>query len=210
MKAFVRTSCLLSVSAFATACSSFGPQEIYNRRGLVPDPLAGYGSVYSVFADDAKAALTSKAAADLGRMHETGFNLVKINCAAFYRQMGVNERRSRITRNLLAPVSTILTGVLALHDWSAHTNQKEDILQIITLGASAGATALDVYDEHFLFKSNNIDSVRTMTMNELDEKKEKVSANLANYSSVVVKLMEYQNICSPSHIVVRAPEKIQS
>jgi hypothetical protein len=192
-----------------SACSTYGPRPIYGPNGIIVNPEPQTNSVYSQFVSAAANAYTDGTSVSAIKMHRIGRDLVQINCHEFYRRMGRNERTSRIARNIILPITTALNGLMALRDWTNNTDSKEDILQIINIAAVGGTSALNIYDEHFLFKSDNIDSVRTMTMSELKAFRDNNQDPPKMFSGVVAELLDYQNLCTPSHLVVTARNRIE-
>jgi hypothetical protein len=192
-----------------SACSTYGIQPVYGPNGIVKPAGTQYLSVNEKFLAAAQKAFEDDSPANAAAMDAVGRDLVEINCHEYYRIMGRNERTSRIARNLILPITTALNSLLALHDWTNDTGTKEHLLGLINIGSAATMSGLDLYDEHFLFKSQNIDSVRTMTMEELGLHRRDKPATQVSFSAAVLDLRHFENLCTPAHILVTARRRIE-
>ena len=203
---------LVVACAALPACASFrGPPPVYGPDGLnrhLRGSPANF-ALTSLLESRFRAAYSTPNSQTLTELHELGYQTVRANCHEWFRHMGSNERRSRLTRNLLTPITNVVNGLLALHDFSQNPDRKEDWLALITLGSSATVSGLDIYDEQFLFRAENIDSVRTMTMKDLRDAFEAQEPNRSSFGTVVNHLLQLQNECLPSHIAGRVREKIR-
>jgi hypothetical protein len=200
------------IAAFAlplSACGTYGIRPIYGPNGVIRVQSPQHLSVYQKFFAAAQTAFIDATPRYAELMESVGRDLVEINCHEYYRIMGRNERTSRIARNLILPITTALNSLLALHDWTNNTDSKEDILGALNIGSAAATSGLDLYDEHFLFKSQNIDSVRTMTMKELKNHRNTTDAAPASFSAAILDLRHFENLCTPAHILVTARRRIE-
>jgi hypothetical protein len=200
---------VLASALLLGACSSYGIEPVYGPNGVSRTRAPQYLSVHDKFLAAAQLAYDKDTAQNAAEMDAIGRDLVEINCHEYYRIMGRNERTSRIARNLLLPITTALNSLLALHDWTNNTGTKEHLLGLINIGSAAASSGLDLYDEHFLFKSQNIDSVRTMTMEEIKIHRRDIPATPASFSAAVLDLRHFENLCTPAHILVTARRRIE-
>jgi hypothetical protein len=150
-------------------CYSFrGPPPVVNAHGYLPGQPTDTGVIEARFRAAAVAALTSGATSEqMNAFMRTGFTLVYARCYNYFAHAGRRQMRSRLARDTVAPLVGLLTGVINLHDFGGDSTQEQRLLDILTLGQTFATAGLDVYDRNFLFGSDNIDAVRTMTMNAL-------------------------------------------
>jgi hypothetical protein len=143
------------------------------------------------------AANDSKAVPD---MVDAGVALVRTNCDDYFVQAGSLQRGSQVSRDMLAPIVTALTALVALRDFS--TGKKDDFLRIVTIGSSATIAGLDIVDKRFLFGAENIQSVRNLTFKALETHREgmKQQGNV-NFTTGVALLIDHQGVCTPSNIL---------
>jgi hypothetical protein len=135
-------------------------------------------------------------------MLSSGYTHIYIFCDSYFNSMGQQQRKSRVIRDTIAPISALMTGVLALHSFNKNPGSKEDLLAVIGLATAGTAAALDIYDEHMLFGADNIDSVRTLTKNALAAHYVEVrSAPVISFDAATRHLLDNQAICTPQHIL---------
>ncbi len=211
---FVRRLITLACGAsLIGGCTSFrGPHPIYDSHGLVADRLVGDSGLYRWFEMDARTSFRDRQneAAALN-MLTSGFSLVHANCSQFFNEMGRNQRRSQIARDLISPITTVLTGILALQNFAENSNTKERMLSIISLGSGALTSGLDIYDTRFLFGAENIDSVQTMTLLALKAHEDVVlKSPPKRFEFAARQLIDNQNICTPPKILTLVRQSIQA
>jgi hypothetical protein len=182
-----------------------GPPQIVNSQGVVNQteavtaPSDNLRSNFRFYVDQSATdrSNTSKST----QMLESGFLLVRTNCDYFFWEMSRQQRISRITRDSVAPIVTILTGVIGLVDFGTIASQSEAI-EILSLASGASISALDVYDEHFLFGAENIHEVRTLVVRALSTHREAVLAQPPmQFEAAVMQLVDHQAICTPGSIL---------
>ena len=213
--AFVhRLITILCGASVLGGCTSFrGPHPIYDSHGLVADRLARPDSgLYILFEKDARTSFAYRDnAAAASNMMTSGFALIHANCNQFFLEMGRNQRRSQITRDLISPITTVLTGILALQNFAENSGTKERMLSIISLGSGAVTSGLDIYDTRFLFGAENISSVQTMTLSALTaHRKTVLGAPPDRFEFAVMQLIDNQNICTPPQILTLVRQSIQA
>lgn len=196
-----------------SGCASLGgPPAIVGPEGALKAPAAATDSHLGKRFEKAftQAAATDDAATALA-MLRSGFSLVDANCNLFFQRAGKNQRTARIARDAIAPITAILTGVLAIQDFSNRPGRKENILQAITLATAGSSAALDIYEAHFLFGSDNIDSVQTQTLTALAvHRQAALGAPPTGFDGAVTTLMQNQNICMPPTILSRVKAAIKN
>lgn len=139
---------------------------------------------------------------------ESGFTLVYANCNDYFWVMGQYQTGSRVGRDLIAPVITVLTGLITtgvLTDFGSDDN----LLTGLTLGSAFATSGLDIYEAHFLFGAESIDSVRELIFSALAEHREKVMGlNVQSPYHATMQLIDHQAICVPAHILRLVREAI--
>jgi len=96
-------------------------------------------------------------------MAVAGYDLVDHYCEQYFAAGGENQKWLNLAKDLVAALGTLATGISALtaaHDSSTTAG--------IALGTATAYNGIDVYTRNFLFGAENIDSVRTLTMNALE------------------------------------------
>ena len=128
-----------------------------------------------------------------------GVNLVDTYCADFFRTRGDDETFLNVAKDATASSGTLASGVLSLV-----SPANAVAAGAISLVTSTASNTLDVYTKNFLFGSDNIESVHTMTVSALAAHRK--SAFPANDNSVwdfggaTTVIMDHQDICTPASI----------
>ncbi len=183
-----------------------GTPQIINAGGVVNQSGAVSGRTEN-FKDNFRYAV-DRAAMTYGdanwgqakEMLDTGFLLVSSNCDDFFRVMGARQRDSGIARDMLAPVISLLTGVIALKDFK-NVSRQQDFIEGIGIGSAAFLATLDIHDQHFLFGADNIFEVEQLTVAALDASEAGIrSKGKMNFESAVKFLMRHDGICTPQGI----------
>lgn len=202
-----------------------GPPQIINAGGVVARPAtSNTASLITQFDRAARAAFPSPQrdntsgeirsvplTADQPAVDEflnSGLTLVYANCNDYFWVMGQYQTGTRVGRDLIAPVVTVLTGLVTagvLEDWGSD----ENLLTGLTLGSSLATSGLDVYEAHFLFGAESVDSVRELTFNALAEHRDKVKGlPITTPYQAAMHLIDHQSICTPAHILRLVREAI--
>jgi hypothetical protein len=144
-------------------------------------------------------------------MLRSGFMYNYSFCENYFNVMAKNQRRSKISRSLLAPLTSVITGIIGLQDFSSNPGSKEDLIQGLAIGSAAATSILDIYDEHFLFGTDNIDSVETMTLKALDAHSSSVSKQTnIRFETGMKHLIDNQGQCTPQSILTLARSSIKN
>lgn len=192
-----------------SACAGIqGPPQVINQRGVLPQPVGGTWEERFVAAAN-KAFLPGSAEGEQKAFLRSGTMLVYTRCGDFFQRMGRNQGRSRVTRDYIAPVVALLTGIVTLHDFGGDSDSEQNIIEALTLGSNFATAGLDIHDRHFLFGADNIDSVREMTLNSLSKHRVAVmERDLDSLDDAVEHLVDNQTICTPPHILRLARQAI--
>lgn len=205
MKSVFKNALIASAALSLSGCYSFtGVPQLINGGGVVNQQGTVSKRTESLKNNFRYAVEIAAADRDnwnkVGTMMDTGYLLAYSNCDDFFRVMGLGQRDSSIARDLVAPVISILTGVIALKDFQ-NASIQQDYIEIIGLGSAAYVTGLDVYDKHFLFGSENIYEVENLTLDALDTSEDIIrSAGTMNFERAVQKLIRHQGVCTPASI----------
>lgn len=192
-----------------SACAGIqGPPQVINQSGVLPQSVGGTWEKRFLAAANT-AFTTGSTEAQQKLFLRTGAMLVYTRCGDFFQRMGRNQGRSRIARDYVAPVVTLLTGIVTLHDFGSDSDMEQNIIEALTLGSNFATAGLDIHDRHFLFGADNIDSVREMTLNSLSKHRVAVmERNLDSLDDAVEHLVDNQTICTPPHILRLARQAI--
>ncbi|HEX8580286.1 MAG TPA: hypothetical protein VF655_11935 [Allosphingosinicella sp.] len=208
----MKTLAILLTAAAAlplSACSRLdGPKRVVTANQVVPRALPGSLEDRAHKAALAASALNASKAAQTAFL-QSGTMLVYVRCNDFFHAAGRHQGISKVSRGLLTPIISLFTGLLALHDFGDNSDTAEDVVKGLALGSTFATASLNVYDEHFLFGADNIDSVRTLTLDALSAHSAAVlKKELVSFDQSVKHLVDNQAICSPPHILALARKAI--
>ncbi len=134
-------------------------------------------------------------------MLDTGGTLIRSRCNDYFAQKATNQTRNRVRRSSIAPITTAITGLLGVIDFSSEGTES-DFLSIFSIGSAALTSGLDIYKEQFLFSSENISSVRRITIGDFDNKFEAtLNEKDLTFNKTARHLMDLQEVCTPSNIL---------
>jgi hypothetical protein len=203
---------------FLSACAGTlrGTPGIIDSNGVVGVAEAEYSiteqnrTFRQQFATDFRAArLSPDDPALRSNMMSSGQTLVRVNCNDFFANAAILQRDSRIGRDMVAPIFSILSGIMSLRTLSSDASS--ELSQIFSLSSSAILSGISLVDAHFLFGAENIDEVRELTFKALDSDEEGLAqGGTPTFDDGVAQLMEHQIICTPAHILRRTREAIQA
>ncbi len=213
MRIMIAAAMLLSLSG----CYSLrGPSRVLDADRQITK-IVPNDSPFSI--DFRNALVARRSGTNLNNIHvpnmlSSGFAHIYGYCDNYFDVMGVKQRQSRIARSAIAPISALITGVLALQNFQSNPGENEDLLAILGLATGGAASALDIYDEHMLFGAENIGSVETLIKKALDAHSQTVlgSNSLSNgvsFDAATRHLLDNQAICSPQQIILLAREAIK-
>jgi hypothetical protein len=154
------------------------------------------------------------ASTDAGKartMLTTGFALAQLRCDDFFWAKSRNQGIAKTARSTITPLVTLITGVLALQDFSTNPDKGKDYLQYLALGSAAATATINIYEEHFLFGAENVDAVRKLTMDALSEHRTAVlRSDPREFQSVLMHLVDHQAICRPVRILSLTRDAIKA
>ena len=196
----------------------YGPQPVIGVNGQIAarphhttpfqSPAASVNStdMWERLQGRAVAAATNDAA--VPAFLQEGWGVLFSNCNEYFRRMGSDQRDSQLGRDLVAPFIALLTGAIALKTFTA-TDQRQRLLQAMSLGSSFVTSDIDLYDKHFLFNADNIDSVRELTLNAMAAHADAVmKLQNVGYSDAIRHLIDLQTYCLPPRILSLTREAI--
>lgn len=234
-----RVAMALACASLLSGCLSFrGPEGVYGTRGVVGSDIYGNrnGPLFERFRNAATLAAgcglrpdhpardnrgdpriqcetgigREVTAADIQAFQLAGYALIYADCTNYFAVMGRAQGRSRILRDTIAPISSLLTGLLTLKDFGDSADAEEDILTAISLATGTAASGLDIFDQNFLFGANNIDAVRQLITRTLSIHATATSRSDApeTFEDAVINILDHQAICRPSAIMTYTREAI--
>jgi len=134
------------------------------------------------------------------RMLASGYLLVRSSCDDFFSNTGVLQRDADIARDMIAPVLTILHGIVALRSLDQRSIDRRS--QIFNLATGAGLAGISIVDKHFLFGAENVHQVRDLTFDALDAQEELIEGlGVLDFTRAAEQLIEFQVICTPASIL---------
>ena len=134
------------------------------------------------------------------RMMSSGYLLVRSGCDDFFSDAAILQRDADISRDMFAPILSLLTGIVALRNVAQEDSDR--LTQIFNLAANTGLAGISLVDKHFLFGSENIHQVRDLTFDALDAKQEYIeSLGELDYPRAMEELIKFQVVCTPSSIL---------
>jgi hypothetical protein len=169
-----------------------GPDPIITPQGAVPIEPNSAGLV-NLFFNSATISYTNPADSKLAqRMLSDGYALIYSNCSEYFHDAGKTQQTLLFSRDLIGTIGTLGTGIIAL----AHASK--DATAIVALATATSYSIMDNISKDFLFSSNNIDSVRTLTLRALQKDQATVLGKSQNFSyqTSVLYLQDDQNYCS--------------
>ena len=115
-----------------------------------------------------------------------------------------------IARDIIPPITALITGIIGLGDFSSHPGRKEDYIQMLALGTAATSATLNIYDRHFLFGAENVGAVQTMALKAQSVHAQSVlkQKNLS-FEMAMQHLIDNQGQCSPQSILSLARSVIK-
>jgi hypothetical protein len=147
------------------------------------------------------AALSDPSNPTLARqMIDAGVTLNRVRCTDFFAERAGHQTRERILRGAVAPLSALITGILAVANFKTDGGRKE-ALQILSIGQSATVAGLELYESEFLFGAANVNSVRTLTMRALNEHATGILTQDVQFFGAARHLIDHQMICTPANIL---------
>ena len=218
---FARFKFFLISIPFLTGCAAIeGAPKIIDKNGPLalqhpPRSAPTAGLVYNFNQSYLKAA-AEEAAISMGsataptastdpvsqharQMAIDGINLIDGNCDDFFNDRGEDETLLNISRDTTAASGSLASGVLSLA--SPANAVASAVLSLLTTTTASG---FDIYTKNFLFGSNNIDSVRTMTLAALATHKAAAlpgnDTTVWHFGDASEVIMDHQNYCTPSKI----------
>lgn len=210
----MRSALSLLLCVALTGCYSMrGPLRPITRDGR-PADLAKHQVDISLFKNDFDLALQQRIGAlpagvrlgpgddQVKRMLRSGFLYNYTFCQDFFDEMGHNQRNSKVIRSAVPSIVTLVTGIIGLQSFTDDPGGKEKLVQGLALASGAATATLNIYDEHFLFGSDNIHAVQIMTLKALQAHSAAVlgQANVS-FEEGTKALIDNQDQCSPQAIL---------
>lgn len=204
---------LTAASLFVQGCGSignsvYGPKRPF-QAGYMGNVKSCPGTSPDNFLEDKFVKLACISADDpfndskAREMMEASFALTNAQCTDFFAQKAGTQATVETIRSSVAPVLTLLTGVLSIVNFKNDVNgsKRADWEKLLSLSSTATLAGLTVFEQQFLFSADNIDDVRELTMQALSQYKISVR-NLQGhtfYTSVDYVLGYHMN-CTPGKI----------
>ncbi len=142
----------------------------------------------------------TNAPAHARQMAKDGMFLVDGYCQDFFRHGGDNQKWLDVAKDLTAALGSIATGALAIASPSNAT-----AAAVVALSTATAYNGVDLYTKNFLFGSDNIESVRTLTMNALAADRTASGVDGLDdtgwtFGKAAQAIMQHQDLCTPASI----------
>lgn len=136
-----------------------------------------------------------------------GVTLNRARCTDFFAERAGNQTRQRLFRSSVAPVSSLLAGVIGLATFG-NEDDRADVIQALALVEGATVAGLEVYEAEFLFGADNVNSVRLLTHRALDTHAAEALNATTDFHSATRHLIDHQMICTPANVLQLARDAI--
>lgn len=162
-----------------------------------------YAEIKAGGTSDSSQAASSQAAYRM--MLREGLGVVRGNCSDFFRSRGDRQQSINFVRDAVAIGGTTAGAIVGLTGGSVLA------MSIIALSGATLYGGLDVYTKNFLFGVENIEAVRTLTMETLSANASKLVASTDQWSfqGAADAIAENQEICKPASIAAAVRLKLR-
>lgn len=145
------------------------------------------------------------------QMFEAGVMLVHARCNDFFAQKAGTQVVTNTAFDSIAPVVALLTGILSITNFQ-NADRRKDYESALAFGSVAVVSGLKVYEENFLFGTDNIASVRNLTVSALDEQAQRVRSlkGEQTFYTAAKYVVQNQMICTPGEIRDRVKNAIEA
>jgi hypothetical protein len=192
-----------------------GPHSLQQRNYVAdqssfqPGELGTFERSYTVALSDAQSISAGKSTAPTSstdpvsiharQMAIDGVHLVDGYCADFFRTGGNNQKWLLVAKDLTGALGTLATGAVAL---ASPANTTPAAVVALTTGAAYNGA--DIYTRNFLFGTDNIESVRTLTMNTLASHRDAAlpqnDTSVWSFGGASEVVDDHQEMCMPAYI----------
>lgn len=132
-------------------------------------------------------------------MFKSGSRLVHARCNDFFAQKAGTQTGVNTAFDLVPPVVALLTGVLSITDFN-NADDRKDYESALAFGSASITSGLKVFEANFLFSAENVESVRKLTVDTLNQHAQTVESldpkSHSFYTSTQY-VIENQMICTP-------------
>lgn len=200
---------VLIMSATITGCYGFqGPERIMSSDSQpINLPLSNIDMFINDFVT-AQSFRDSDPLADnphVTPLLRSGFMYNYTFCESWFNQMVQNQRRSQIVRGVIPPITTLITGLIGLGDFSNNPGTKEDFVASLAIGSAATNAGLNIYDQHFLFGAENFGAVKALALRAQSTHADQVLRQTnVTFEDARQHLIDNQANCSPDMIMTLA------
>jgi hypothetical protein len=206
---------VMAISSFClSGCYSFQGPERLIAKDATPSTLK-YADT-KMFVDDFNNAKNFRIADPdkvnplVYPMMRSGFMYNYTFCENYFQQMVQVQRKSQIARSAIAPITALITGLIGLGNFAKDPDEKEDLVQALAVGSATTTAILNIYDQHFLFGSDNIGAVKTMVLKAQSAHAAKSLAQQGvSFELAMQHLIDNQAQCSPDSILSLARSVIK-
>jgi hypothetical protein len=133
-------------------------------------------------------------------MMDTGFTLIRLRCNDFFAERAGHQTQARFWRKTIAPVSAVIAGIIGMVNFA--DDERADAIQILGITQAATVAGFEIYEQEFLFDSENVNAVRRLVMRALDaHSATALSGTVTGFNHGVRHLMDNQMICTPANIL---------
>lgn len=148
--------------------------------------------------------------AEIDEFMQAGYDLIYADCAHYFAHMSRRQRGSSLFRDTIAPIGSLITGIISIVRFDS-SNTRDNLLASLALATTAGTSAIDIYDQNFLFGADNIDAVRRLIQDALRAHAAATFGDNVRHDTfgrAASHLEDNQALCRPSHILSFVREAI--
>lgn len=217
----VLRACLAGTTALTLLASCAGQERpsILTPSGVSPllaRQSGGTASLIDRFLNKAAAAQPGLDGQEKGSQAQreymtSGFALVYVTCNQYLERKSDRQRQVNVWRDTFAPLTALLTGVVALADGGKTVDS--DFLAAISLASTSASSGFKVYEERYLFSAENVNSVRRLILEALISnagKSQEIGDDRLSFEQASISIIDNQVVCSPGNILELVSDAISA
>jgi hypothetical protein len=135
-------------------------------------------------------------------MFESGARLVHARCNDFFAQKAGTQTGINTAFDSVVPIVSLLTGILSISNVA--DGRRSDYESALAFGSAAVTSGLKIYESNFLFAAENIESVRKLTVDTLNQHastfRSELDPETHTFYTSTQYVIENQMICTPGRI----------
>lgn len=212
-KALRSQAVLAILCGLLVACTANRPRIVLNEDGLYTKSdsgsFAAFTARYDALRNAAKEGIvdSTKAptAAQATALVKSGTAIAYELCSSFFRTAGTEQQYLLFSRDVVAIVGTLATGVLGA------TNAGAAATGWVGVGSGAALSGISIYSRNFLFSEDNVQAVQNLVLGAMSEATARaLERNNYDFDTAVVAIMDVQSVCEVQHILSLVRQSINA